>query len=229
MKTIKLLAAFAALFLVACGGPQHAERDQIKAWVLMENINSDYSESLADNFMAEVVAEESIELLNSEHPTAKVVIQDGINPYVGLCLMEARHVLKPYHWELNRNKLIKYIKECGDLVEIAKWSEMDGECVDYFKSHKDEGKQLLGQLASKWVDYIYAYAAEEVKVKEWNTCLSQTTDTISAYYVTYEIGTGYYVLIRLIEVDGGDEFEVKRIYRGDSLIDLEQAWLDADL
>ncbi|MBO5771910.1 MAG: hypothetical protein J6R09_04670, partial [Alistipes sp.] len=59
--------------------------------------------------------------------------------------------------------------------------------------------------------------------------LSQTTDTISAYYVTYEVGTGYYVLIRLIEVDGGDEFEVKRIYRGDSLIDLEQAWLDADL
>ena len=39
MKKIKLLAAIAALFLVACGGPTHAESEQIKAWVLMENIN----------------------------------------------------------------------------------------------------------------------------------------------------------------------------------------------
>lgn len=229
MKKIKLLAAIAALFLVACGGPTHAESEQIKAWVLMRNIDKDYKESLAKRFMNEVMAEGSIELLNPNHPTAKVVIQDAINPYVSLCYEEADEVFKVWaDWKLNRNENIEKIKD-GDCRFIASWTGMDGECVDYFKNHKAEGEQLLGQLASKWVDYIYAYAAEEVKVKEWNPCLSQTTDTISAYYVTYEVGTGYYVLIRLIEVDGGDEFEVKRIYRGDSLIDLEQAWLDADL
>lgn len=229
MKKIKLLAAALALLLVACGGPQHAESEQIKAYVLMRNIDSDYKESLAKRFLNKVMAEGSIELLNPNHPTAKVVIQDAINPYVSLCYKQANDVFGVWaDWELNRNENIENIKD-RDLVSIASWSDMDSECVDYFKSHKAEGEQLLGQLASKWVDYIYAYAAEEVKVKEWDVCLSQTTDTISAYYVTYEVGTGYYVLIRLIEVDGGNEFEVKRIYRGDSLIDLEQAWLDADL
>lgn len=228
MKKLKFLVAALALLLVACGGPQHAEREQIKAYVLMRNIDSDYKESLAKRFLNKVMAEGSIELLNPNHPTAKVVIQDAINPYVSLCYEEAERVLFWLDWELNRNENIENIKD-RDLVSIASWSDMDGECVDYFKSHKAEGKRLLNALAYKWVDYIYAYAAEEVKVKEWNPCLSQTTDTISAYYVTYEVGTGYYVLIRLIEVDGGNEFEVKRIYRGDSLIDLEQAWLDADL
>lgn len=229
MKKLKFLVAALALLLVACGGPQHAEREQIKAYVLMRNIDSDYKESLAKRFLNKVMAEGSIELLNPNHPTAKVVIQDAINPYVNLCYEQADDVFRVWaNWELNRNENIEIIKD-RDLVDIASWSGMDSECVDYFKSHKAEGERLLNALAYKWVDYIYAYAAEEVKVKEWDVCLSQTTDTISAYYVTYEIGTGYYVLIRLIEVDGGNEFEVKRIYRGDSLIDLEQAWLDADL
>lgn len=228
MRKLKLFLTVVAASLMfgSCGfdGPNLADKPQIKAWVLMENIS--YTDQIAEQFISSLLKEGSVELLDPNHPTAKVVIQDSVNPYCGLFSEEGSCIVDK--WSLNRNNTIKRIAD-EDLGLRARWSDMDGECVDYFRTHKAESEQLLREVAAKWVDYIYDYADEEVKVLDWEYCLSTTTDSFSGYYVTYEIGEGYYVLVRLTEADNGDEFEVKRIYRGDSLLKLERAYKDADM
>ena len=228
MRKLKLFLTVVAASLMfgSCGfdGPNFADKPQIKAWVLMENIS--YTDQIAEQFISSLLKEGSVELLDPEHPTAKIVVQDSFNPYRGLFSEEGSCIVDK--WSLNRNNTIKRIAD-EDLGLRARWSDMDGECVDYFRTHKAESEQLLREVAAKWVDYVYDYADEEVKVLDWEYCLSTTTDSFSGYYVTYEIGEGYYVLVRLTEADNGDEFEVKRIYRGDSLLKLERAYKDADM
>ena len=228
MRKLKLFLTVVAASLMfgSCGfdGPKLADEPQIKAWVLMENIS--YTDKIAEQFISSLLEEGSVELLDPEHPTAKVVIQDSFNPYRGLFSEEGSCIVDT--WRLNRNKTIEAITD-ESLVYRASWGGMDEECVDYFRTHEAESKQLLREVAVKWVDYVYNYANEEVKVLDWEYCLSTTTDSFSGYYVTYEIGEGYYVLVRLTEADNGDEFEVKRIYRGDSLLKLERAYMDAEM
>ena len=228
MRKLKLFLTVVAASLMfgSCGfdGPDLADEPQIKAWVLMENIS--YTDKIAKRFVSSLLKEGSVELFDPNHPTAQVVIQDSVNPYCGLFSKRGSEIVNS--WRLNRHETIKVITD-ESLVYRAGWGVMDEECVDYFRTHEAESKQLLREVAVKWVDYVYDYANEEVKVLDWEYCFSTTTDSFSGYYVTYEIGEGYYVLVRLTEADNGDEFEVKRIYRGDSLLQLERAYMDAEM
>ena len=63
---------------------------------------------------------------------------------------------------------------------------------------------------------------EYVTVKDWEYDDDSTTKSCTGYYITYEIGDGFYVLTSLIEEDNSTKFEIEILYSGDSMIDLEQ-------
>ena len=77
-------------------------------------------------------------------------------------------------------------------------------------------------VVNEWVDYIYEQADEHVIVKDWEYDEDSTTKSCTGYYITYEIGDGFYVLTSLIEEDNSTKFEIEILYSGDSMIDLEQ-------
>lgn len=64
------------------------------------------------------------------------------------------------------------------------------------------------------------YFANDVKVLDWSINENLIGDAYIGYIVTYEIGTGYYALVNLIEFDDSSRYEQELIYRGRSLSDL---------
>lgn len=64
------------------------------------------------------------------------------------------------------------------------------------------------------------YSPSDVKVLDWNYNVDVIGDAYTGYLVTYEIGTGYYALVSLIEFDNSSRYELELIYRGRSLSDL---------
>lgn len=66
------------------------------------------------------------------------------------------------------------------------------------------------------------WSTSDVKVLDWSLNEEVFGDSYTGYLVTYEIGTGYYALVSLIEFDGTSRYEIKLIYRGRSLSDLNE-------
>lgn len=64
------------------------------------------------------------------------------------------------------------------------------------------------------------WSTSDVKVIDWNFDAELIGDTYTGYLVTYEIGTGYYALVNLIEFDNTSRYEIELVYRGRSLSDL---------
>ena len=66
------------------------------------------------------------------------------------------------------------------------------------------------------------YSTSDVKVLNWDFNSELIGDAYTGYIVTYEIGTGYYALVSLVEFDGTSRYDIKLIYRGRSLSDLNE-------
>lgn len=64
------------------------------------------------------------------------------------------------------------------------------------------------------------WSTSDVKVIDWIFNADLIGDTYTGYLVTYEIGTGYYALVNLIEFDNTSRYEIELVYRGRSLSDL---------
>ena len=67
---------------------------------------------------------------------------------------------------------------------------------------------------------VKGWSTSDVKVIDWNFDAELIGDTYTGYLVTYEIGTGYYALVNLIEFDNTSRYEIELVYRGRSLSDL---------
>lgn len=64
------------------------------------------------------------------------------------------------------------------------------------------------------------WSTSDVKVLDWSLNTDLIGDTYTGYLVTYEIGSGYYALVSLIEFDETSRYEIELVYRGRSLSDL---------
>ena len=153
-------------------------------------------------------------------------------------------------WYLNRNDIIsRYVpyycswigEEDGGLknimddaliriaehYETGQWSleayleRYNNAALDLYMKEK-EHQQEWNIVVNAWIDYVYERAQEYVTVKDWEYDDDSTTKSCTGYYVTYEIGDGFYVLTSLIEEDNSTKFEIEILYSGDSMIDLEQ-------
>ena len=66
------------------------------------------------------------------------------------------------------------------------------------------------------------YSTSDVKVLNWEFNSDLIGDAYTGYFVTYEIGRGYYALVSLVEFDGTSKYDIELIYRGRSLSDLNE-------
>ena len=66
------------------------------------------------------------------------------------------------------------------------------------------------------------YSTDDVKVLNWDYNSEMIGDAYTGYIVTYEIGTGYYALVSLIEFDETSRYEIELVYKGRSLSDLNE-------
>lgn len=92
----------------------------------------------------------------------------------------------------------------------------------YRKEHSSEHKIAIEEILKKYVDYIGKKADKMVKMQDCEVDKASTTRNWNSYFVTYEIGDGFYVLVRLTEEKKTDKFEIETLYRGKSMIDLNK-------
>lgn len=248
--TLTVFAAVIS-FTTSCGGPKYADTDQIKSWIMMESITKDVADGINDGFITKL-KQNSVAGINTEATIELLGAQDTyiVNPWVDLCENHMLKYFKPSRWEINRNDLISmyspyYCNRLGD--NITRLNEIANDALRHIEKHYETGEYDLDAyleiynsaildiymsepqnqkewhvVVNEWVDYIYEQADEYVTVKDWEYDDDSTTKSCTGYYITYEIGDGFYVLTSLIEEDNSTKFEIEILYSGDSMIDLEQ-------
>ena len=248
--TLAIFAAVIS-FPTSCGGPKYADTDQIKAWIMMESITKDVADGINDGFITKL-KQNSVDGINTEATIELLGVQDTyiVNPWVDLCENHMLKYFKPSRWEINRNDLVSmyspyYCNRLGD--NITRLNEIANDAMRHIEKHYETGEYDLDAyleiynsaildiymsepqnqkewhvVVNEWVDYIYEQADEHVIVKDWEYDEDSTTKSETGYYITYEIGDGFYVLTSLIEEDNSTKFEIEILYSGDSMIDLEQ-------
>ena len=85
-----------------------------------------------------------------------------------------------------------------------------------------EHKAAMEEIITKYVNYIANRAEKLVKMMDWESDYGSTTKNCKGYFVTYSINKNYYVLTQIVEESKSDEFELKTLYRGTSIIDLDR-------
>lgn len=66
------------------------------------------------------------------------------------------------------------------------------------------------------------YSTSDVRVLDWDYNSDLIGNAYTGYIVTYEIGTGYYALVSLVEFEESSRYQLELIYRGRSLTDLRE-------
>jgi hypothetical protein len=249
MKNHKLLVLLLSLFLCSCGMEPNADTPQLKAWVMMNNIDSDVMDDLKNSFIRQILAEETIFQLRSDYCPVKLYGEEGTymaNPWRVLLEREASlHYCNLYEWDLDRTKIFSFnapwfswttilstyrpktMEDAYRLVEVELGqSSNQGKNKEilyaYTFVNEEECKAVYEAVGRAYVDYIYADAEEYVSVKDWEFCDYATTQSCTGYYVTYEIDGYFYVLVRYVEEDEDTGFQIKQLYAGDSIVELEQ-------
>ena len=95
--------------------------------------------------------------------------------------------------------------------------------IDWFQQDPEKAKSIIGNLVDSFVEYVTDVAMEEVRVLSWDFNNAAMADNYTGYFVEYEIGTGYYVLLSLTEFDNG-RYEIEILYQGESIRELQDCY-----
>ena len=68
------------------------------------------------------------------------------------------------------------------------------------------------------------WLTSKVHMLNWQLNEDAVADTYTGYLVEYEIGSGFYVLLDLIEYDKEERYTCEIVYSGDSLTELHQCY-----
>lgn len=251
IKSILTIALFAFVIslLSSCGGPKYADTDQIKSWIFYESvadnilidISKEYIDKLKDNAITGVnIPDASIEICGLKDTY-------NINPWIFSTAksipvsVELWGVYLHLIWNTNQDEILnlyldnwdstygnytryssgkQYLylffgSDCSNSIEFE-------EINKYIQSKPEENARLRLATGKGFINYFNTKANEYVTVKDWEYDNDATTKSCTGYYVTYEIGEGFYVLANLIEEDSSTKFQIEILYSGDSMIELEQ-------
>lgn len=79
-------------------------------------------------------------------------------------------------------------------------------------------------MTNQFFAFVENLAQSEVDMLNWKLNNDAIADTYTGYLVEYEIGSGFYVLLDLIEYDNEDRYTWEIVYTGNSLTELHQCY-----
>ena len=208
---IILTALVAALSAVSCNSlePEYADSRYLKGWIFRNCIDRDYRASLVEDFT------------------------------------EYDFSVPPQNLEAACDCVLREFALKGFVVDIMNFDDSDAFCgtSDDFRkgllntiAFTDSAQEILRQnpdattnamLAEKadsFLAYVEDVADKEVHMLNWQLNEDAVADTYTGYLVEYEIGSGFYVLLDLIEYDKEERYTCEIVYSGDSLTELHQCY-----
>lgn len=130
------------------------------------------------------------------------------------CLENQWYQVSSDGWYIDLDDLDYYIQISEYLRCVRLYDDVE-KAIEVFRG-----------LAMAYIDYIDKFVEENVKVLNWDYNRRAVADTYTGYLVEYEVTSGYYVLLSLIE-DDEEENPTSRwevIYQGDSLFDMQSCY-----
>ena len=206
-----MTALVAALSAVSCNSlePEYADSRYLKGWIFRNCIDRDYRASLVEDFT------------------------------------EYDFSVPPQNLEAACDCVLRQFALRGFVVDIMNFDDSDAFCgtSDDFRkgllntiAFTDSAQEILRQnpdattnamlteKADSFLAYVEDVADKEVHMLNWQLNEDAVADTYTGYLVEYEIGSGFYVLLDLIEYDKEERYTCEIVYSGDSLTELHQCY-----
>ncbi len=218
----------------------------------MENVSGSLKGQISQMFVDKILHDGTFEIFNADNRTLELLgEQDSyfVNPWRELLTLRSDDLCWLYGWELNPKEINLKFYGWGWLqspltnntyptleetyekaldwyspTNPKRFDYINGALLNtYVNLNQDVAQEVYRAVGRAYIDFVKEYAEEVVSVKDWDYCEHATTQSCTGYYVTYEIGDGFYVLVRYVEEDEGSGFQIQRLYAGESIIKLEQA------
>lgn len=220
-KHIVFLLAIVAVILsaISCESllePKYANNGYLKGWIFRNCIDNDYRKSCVEDFGA------------SDY--------DFSNPPKTLpeaCLAFLAECTDDRYWGSNYEKCSNNIlEEARELIDSDQgfFDILFGEkihsenIIKIFRQDPEATTTMLTNMTNQFFAFVENLAQSEVDMLNWKLNNDAIADTYTGYLVEYEIGSGFYVLLDLIEYDNEDRYTWEIVYTGNSLTELHQCY-----
>ena len=209
-----------SICFVACGdsGPTAAEEPYLKSFILRNSIDYEWKQSLKDELIGEIyLGNITIEGFDIPHTD-----EDQPRSFSEAVLILFENNV--YITEGGEKKLRESWMNSLDYdLERDWWDRMDKVDVKSTKlcqTNPQQAKILYDRLITKFFEYLQNVANEQIEVISWEYDLINTGDSYTAYNVVYQLGTGFYILVNLVEFDNDDRYEYKILNKANSLTEI---------
>ncbi len=217
-KLTIVLATLTAILTVSCNSllePEHANSTYLKGWIFRNCIDNDYRKSCVEDFGA------------SDY--------DFSNPPKTLpeaCLAFLEECTDDRYWVSNYETCTNNILDkARDIIEreqgffdllLGEWCSEN--IIKIFQQDPEATSTMLSDMTNQFFAFVENLAQSEVDMLNWKLNNDAIADTYTGYLVEYEIGSGFYVLLDLIEYDNEDRYTWEIVYTGNSLTELHQCY-----
>lgn len=217
-KLTIVLATLATILTVSCNSllePEHANSTYLKGWIFRNCIDNDYRKSCVEDFGA------------SDY--------DFSNPPKTLpeaCLAFLAECTDDRYWGSNYETCTNNILDkARDIIEreqgffdllLGEWCSEN--IIKIFQQDPEATSTMLSDMTNQFFAFVENLAQSEVDMLNWQLNNDAIADTYTGYLVEYEIGSGFYVLLDLIEYDNEDRYTWEIVYTGNSLTELHQCY-----
>lgn len=238
-----LISAVFALFtlfaMVSCSiSPQFSEDPELISWIYRNSIGADayayHAKDFTDKVMNGIIAVDGIEGGNIDFENTGIY-HGNPESFSEACmhfLLERIETTGGDWADWEEKYILPYIKDDSKLRETVmnrnEWELIRGEdnldikTLSILQRDPLKANMLINRLIDGYIEYLKDYAQGMVKVINWDYETNSQGDSYTGYLVTYEMGTGYYVLVHLIEFEERWNAEIK--YQGDSLSELSECY-----
>ena len=175
-------------------GPECAKEPDLISWIFQKSIDNDYWESIISEY-------------TQSSYVARYTPEISDDKFSKICLDAFE-------------ESIEYCKKVSDKAELMEYfDDLWANEINYswrkIRSNRQEAESIIRSLYEGFYYYFRDIAKQEVQMLEWRPEKNSQSEAFKGYLVTYEIGSGYYVLIHLIE--RSDSWNASIKYRGTSL------------
>ena len=213
-----VLATLTAILTVSCNSllePEHADSTYLKGWIFRNCINDDYRKSCVKDFSAGDYDFSSTPKTLSE-----------------ACLAFLEECTDDRYWVSNYETCTNNILDkARDIIEreqgffdllLGEWCSEN--IIKIFQQDPEAPSTMLSDMTNQFFAFVENLAQSEVDMLNWKLNNDAIPDTYTGYLVEYEIGSGFYVLLDLIEYDNEDRYTWEIVYTGNSLTELHQCY-----
>ncbi|MBQ1209839.1 MAG: hypothetical protein IIX64_05165 [Bacteroidales bacterium] len=202
MKKLVILCTLISFFTTSCSEltrPNNLENPQMQGWIYRNSIDQSLYEDITSAFIIEVEIGQ------------KVI---GGKRSLGDSERRAIDIFD------QRTSWISSFES----LQKDKWHEFAEKMLEGVWE-KERIRPFMRELCQVFYSEFDDIAHQEFTVLNWEYDRDCQGDAYTGYLIEYEIGTGYYVLLQLIEYDNSNRYQYSILYQGRSFAEMKSLYI----